>query len=67
MWISELQIPLSIFSGSIASVYFSVLLLLFPFEGFGLFPRLFVIIFPLFLIKFYECGGIGWRCLGVPT
>lgn len=48
MWTSELQIPLSVFSGSIASVYFSVLLLLFPFEGFGLVPPLFVIIFPLF-------------------
>ena len=55
------------FGGSIISVYFSVFFLLFSFEGFGLVPPLFVIIFPPFFNKFLECGGIRWRCLGVPT
>jgi hypothetical protein len=40
-------------TGSIASVYFSVLLMLFPFEGFGLVPPLFVIIFPPFFNKIF--------------
>jgi len=61
--IDSLNLFLHCFFCSLFLFLFSVSFLV----GFGLVPPPFVNIFPLFLNKFFEFGGIGWRYLRVST